>query len=137
EAQGLLLASERGSHKYYKLNKNFPTFTELKSIINKTIGAVEILRKALADIPGTKLALLYGSFPQGQEDAESDIDVFVVSDKKPDVFYTLFPALEKKLGREINFTIYSEKEYLRKRKAGDPFLADILTHKYEILSGQL
>lgn len=137
EDQGLFVAEEKGKQKYYKLNKDFSTFAELKSIVNKTIGAAEILRTVLSGISGIKLALLYGSFAQGREDAESDIDVFIVSDEEPETFYNIIPVLEKKLGREINFTIYSTSEYSRKRKTDDPFLRDIFKNNYEILSGQL
>lgn len=137
EKQGLFVSEEKGKQKFYKLNKHFPTFRELKRIINKTIGAIGVLRAALTNVSGIKLALLYGSFAEGREDAISDIDVFIVSDEEPEVFYNLLPDLEKKLGREINLSIYSTSEYARKRKTDDPFLRDILKNKYEILSGEL
>lgn len=137
EAQGLFVAESRGMLKFYKLNKSFPTFKELKVIINKTVGVASILREALKKISGLELALLFGSFAHGDEDQLSDIDVFIVSDLKQKIFYELASNLEKKLGREINLTIYSKNEFKKKSRAKDPFLMDILKNKHEIIAGKL
>ena len=137
EAQGLFTAESRGKLKFYKLNKSFPTFKELKIIIKKTVGVNSILKEALKKISGLELALLFGSFAHGDEDQASDIDVFIVSDLKQEVFYNLVRGLEKKLNREINLTIYSKNEFKKKRRAKDPFLSDILKNKHEIIAGKL
>lgn len=137
EKQGLFVAESRGKLKFYKLNKSFPTFKELKIIIKKTVGAVSALKEALEKLPGLELALLFGSFAHGDEDQLSDIDVFIVSDLEQKVFYNLVSGLEKKLNREINLTIYSKKEFKNKFRAKDPFLMDILKNKHEVIAGKL
>jgi len=137
KAQGLFISESRGKLKFYKLNKSFPTFKELKIIIKKTVGVVGVLREALEKLPGLELALLFGSFAHGDEDQLSDIDIFIVSDLKQKIFYELVSNHEKKLGREINLTIYSKNEYKKKYRAKDPFLMDILKNKHEIIAGKL
>lgn len=137
ERQGLFTVNQRGTQKLYKLNKSFPMFKELKAIVTKTFGAVGILKKAFGKLPGVDLAVLYGSFARGKEDQASDIDVFIVSDTEPEVLYDAIPGLEKQLGREINFTIYSVKEFKKKRRTEDPFLQNIFRNPHEIIRGSL
>ena len=42
---------------------------------------------------------------------------------------------EKDLGREINPTIYSSEEFLRRRKEGDSFISTVLSDQRIFLKG--
>jgi hypothetical protein len=47
---------------------------------------------------------LYGSFARNQQDAASDVDVLVVGKPKSDTLAEIVQKLERRLGREINYT---------------------------------
>lgn len=137
ESQGLFLIEQKGNQKYYKLNKFHPTFKELKSIIAKTIGTPSVIKEVFGQISGKNLVILYGSVASGKTDNQSDVDVLIVSDKDPEIFYDLIPQLEKRLSREVNITFYSYNEFKRKKRTNDPFLNDIFKNKHEIIFGKL
>ena len=50
ESTGLFLSESKGNLVYYYLNKSYPFFKELKSIIFKTSGAPKMLPKYLRKI---------------------------------------------------------------------------------------
>jgi hypothetical protein len=44
--------------------------------------------------------------------------------------------LEAKLGRSINYTVFDEAEYERRRAEGDPFLSEILKGRRVLFVGR-
>ena len=83
-----------GRQKYFQLNRDYPLFNEVRSIVAKTIGAVPLLAQSLKKIEGIEEAYLYGSFARNQQDTASDIDVLLVGKPKSDA---LAEALSKPL----------------------------------------
>jgi predicted nucleotidyltransferase len=124
---GLVTVTRLGNQKHYQANRAAPVFEELQGIARKMLGAAEVLRKALAlHADRLQAAWLYGSVAKGSGRAESDIDVLIVSDKLTleEVYAALGPA-EKKLGRTVSPTLYTLKEFQRRREAGNPFLRSV------------
>ncbi len=78
EEEGIFLSKFMGKQKYYFLNKNYPLFDELKSIIFKTIGIRGSLEQIVNEIKGIYIAFIYGSFATRKETAFSDIDLCLV-----------------------------------------------------------
>jgi len=74
ETEGLFRSEVNGRQKYFQLNRDYPLFAELRSIVSKTIGAPSLIAQALKKIEGIEEAYLYGSFASNQQDAASDID---------------------------------------------------------------
>ncbi len=113
---GLFEEYLRGNNKYYKLNKDFPFYSELKNIIFKTTGIKGVLEQILKKIKNIKLSFIYGSYAKGIENEKSDIDLMIIG--SPNYTQTLksLKNIEKKLNREIDFIIYNEKEFAKKLK---------------------
>jgi predicted nucleotidyltransferase len=133
---GIFNSALSGKQRYYSLNKQYPLFNELKSVVFKTIGVSGALKEMLASIPGVKKAFIYGSFAQEEEKAESDIDVLLVGNFNEDEFIEKLSPLENKLQREINYTIYSPQEFARKSKKKGSFLNEVLKTKLIFLKGK-
>lgn len=129
EQEGLFISEQRGRQKYFRLNRRYPLYEEVKGIIFKTAGVIGQLRTGLEKLAGIKEAYLYGSFARKQEDVASDIDLLIVGDGHGEQLATTIRKLEKRLGREINYTLLSPKEFQRRRARQDPFLEDIWRHK--------
>ncbi len=129
ERQGVFVSDRRGLQKYFRLNRNYPLYEEVRRIVLKTVGAVGQLRNTLAQIPGVEEAYLYGSFGRNQEDAASDIDVLIVGQPGAEELEEAIRKLERQLHREINYTLLSPAEFRRQRATKDAFLEDIWRHK--------
>jgi predicted nucleotidyltransferase len=126
-AAGLLIVKQVGNQKRYQANKNTPFYSELRGLILKTFGLVDVLREALQPIAKkVHIAFIYGSIAKQEDTANSDIDLMVIGDDLTyaDIFHLLENA-EAQLGRKINPTFYSLSEWSRKNKEGNHFLIKI------------
>jgi predicted nucleotidyltransferase len=135
EREGLFRSEVSGRQKYFRLNREYPLFKEMRSIVAKTVGVVAILRDSLKRIEGINEAYLYGSFARNQQDAASDIDVLVIGRPKADLLAEAAGKLERQLGREINYTVLTPKEFKLRRARRDAFLDNIWHHKRVPLLG--
>jgi predicted nucleotidyltransferase/predicted transcriptional regulator with HTH domain len=138
ENEGVFLSHERGNQKYFLLNKDYPLYKELKSIIFKTIGIKGALEELLKNIKGICSAFIYGSYAKSKERASSDIDLMLLVDKdifseKP--FLEKIHGLKQKLSREINYSYYPLDEWLHRVKKRDSFILNVLTQPKIMLIG--
>src|SRR2546425_12886934 len=78
EREGLFQSEVSGRQKYFQLNREYPLFEEVRSIVAKTIGAVPLIAQSLKKVEGIAEAYLYGSFARKQQEPSSDIDVLVI-----------------------------------------------------------
>jgi len=125
EREGLFRSEVSGRQKYFQLNRDYALFDEVRSIVAKTIGVVPLLAQSFKKIEGIEAAYLYGSFARNQQDAASDIDVLVVGKPKSDALAEAVQKLERRLGREINYTVLSGKELESRRGRKDTFLENV------------
>ncbi len=124
---GILSSERKGRLVYYQANVNSPVFSDLRGLLLKTGGLVEVLSEALKPLEKKlSLVFVYGSMASGQELNDSDVDLMVVGGARPaDLALPLRRAREI-LGREINPTVYTPAEFDLKRKTKGSFLAKVM-----------
>ena len=125
---GLVTVRRQGNQKHYQANSASPVFAELHGLVVKTFGLGDVLRAALLPLaPQIHAAFVYGSFAKAVDTATSDIDLMVVSDTVTfaDVFFALEPA-SRDLGRVVNPTVYTAREFNRRIKDGKAFLTRVM-----------
>jgi predicted nucleotidyltransferase len=121
---------------YYQANTESPVFPDLRGLLLKTAGLVDVLAGALKPLAAKlRLAFVYGSIASGQERSDSDIDLMVIGAVQPaDLALPLRRAREV-LGREINPTAYSSAEFDRRRATNDHFLTRVLAEPRLVVLG--
>lgn len=134
--QGIFVSEKKGNLAYYSLNKDYPLYNELKSIVFKTVGVRGALTQALQRIEGIKIAFIYGSFARHKEDAGSDIDLFIVGDINENALIGKINQMEKTLKREINYSLYSCNDFEKTKNRKDSFTAEVLKNPKEFLIGE-
>lgn len=134
---GIFLSTARGNQKHFSLNKDYPLYKELKSIVFKTIGVEGALKDIVSETEGIKFSFIYGSFAQHKEEALSDIDLFIVGNPNEEELMERIENLEKKLNREINYNIYPSQEFKEKLKNKDVFILNVIKRPKIILKGNL
>ena len=136
---GLAAVSRAGNRKHYRANRESPLFDEICSIVRKTIGLEESIRKALEPLTDRLiLALLFGSVVRGTDTAASDIDLLLVSDDLTlEEIYTALAPVEESLGRRVTPTVYTSAEFEKRRRAKAGFLTRILQGPHIVLAGSL
>lgn len=137
EDEGLYTSTVKGKEKFYSLNKNYPLFSELKTIISKTEGVEGSLKDLVSKYRGISCALIYGSYAKHRENKTSDIDLVLVGKFPHGKFTHDIRNLESKFNREINFTYYSKEEFIAEKKKRGGFLALVLKEKSIILKGKI
>lgn len=123
----ILISEYKANSRFFRLNKTHPLYKELKSIFFKTVGAEGKLKEILKDIKSIKIAFIFGSYAKGKEDSLSDIDLMLVGKPDEDLLIAKISELENKLNREINYHIFSLKDWKKKIQEKDSFIKNILS----------
>ena len=137
EKDGLFTSEFSGKQKYYFLNKRYPLYKELKTIVFKTIGIENNIRNIVSDIKKINYAYIFGSYDGPGFRGDSDIDLCIIgNDINEDFLAAKIDKLEKNIGRDINYHIYTLEDY-KKKLSSSSFLQNIhknnlfLTNNYD------
>ncbi|HEY1208614.1 MAG TPA: nucleotidyltransferase [Terracidiphilus sp.] len=133
---GILRRTVRGHQVYYQADPECPVFADLKGLVVKTAGAVDVLRDALAPLTGQiKVAFIYGSVARFHQRSASDVDLLVIGDVSFGDVVSALATAQKPLGREINPTVYSPAEFRSKLRAHHHFLSSVLRNEKVFVIG--
>jgi predicted nucleotidyltransferase len=128
EQSGLIVSRLIGRQKHYQANPASPLYSELRSIVLKTVGLAEPLRDALKPLSSNiRLAFVYGSVAKATDQSASDIDLMIVSDSL--TYGEVFGALERvtrALGRKVNPTVYTAAEFSKRERTENAFVKRVL-----------
>src|SRR3984957_14124029 len=116
QGSGLVSVERIGNQKHYRANHESPIFEELQSLVVKTVGLSEPIRKMLEPHSDKiKTAFVYGSVAKGTDTARSDVDLMVIGDELD--YSELYAALqnaETQLRRKVSPTFLSSADWRRK-----------------------
>ncbi|MEO9148907.1 MAG: nucleotidyltransferase domain-containing protein [Burkholderiaceae bacterium] len=139
DAGGLVVAEQVGNLRRRRANERSPVYTELVSLVRKTVGVVPALREALRPLRKLiELALVFGSVAKQTDGARSDLDLLVVSDTVGvgEILPLVLDA-EVALGRKVNPTCYTSSEFERRRSDPDSFVNRVLAQPTLVLWGEV
>jgi predicted nucleotidyltransferase len=124
---GLLRRSVQGRQVYFQANRESPIFPDLQALFLKTAGLADVLREALAPLTDHVLvAFVFGSAARQQLRADSDIDLLVVGDVPFGRVASALAEAQKRLGRDVNPTVYPPGEFRAKIRGKHHFLTTVL-----------
>ncbi len=135
EKEGIVASEYKANARYFRVNKKYPLYKELKSIVFKTVGVAGTIEESLRKLGNVKYAFIYGSYAKAKENYLSDIDLIVIGNCQEDMLIKKLDALEELLKREINFKMYKADDFRQEITQGDPFLGNILKDKKIMLIG--
>jgi predicted nucleotidyltransferase len=125
EKAGLLQSETLGGRKIFTLNSQFPIIPELRNILLKTVGAGDLVRECLRDLEGIEVAFIFGSFAEGEPDAESDLDIMLIGDLEIAQITPLITKMEERLARNVNYVLLAKDEWKSRLEDGDPFTTNV------------
>jgi predicted nucleotidyltransferase len=135
---GIIIAVQDGNRTYYRANESCPFFPELSGLMRKTGGLADALRRALAPVSkNVVFAFIYGSQAAGTATARSDVDLLVVGDVDDIMLHRAVSKAEDALGRTVNYTLLSRREFNRRRREKGGFLARVLASERIALIGEM
>ena len=131
---GLVTRKTLGTHTLYSANDASPVFSEMRSLVAKTVGIHDVLLAALRPLERKiNLAFVYGSVARSRESYQSDIDLMIVGRVRFEDVIERMADAQKTLNREINPTIYTVNEYRSKVRGN--FLKTVLGEKKLFIVG--
>lgn len=136
EKIGLLKSSMTGNQRMYELNNKFQLFEEMKNIFLKTVGVGDLIREKLAGIKNIELAFIYGSFAKGDTRPDSDMDIMIVGNASDMKISGKISEIEKRIKREINYSLYTKTEIKNRRNKKDNFIATVFGGPRVVLIGE-
>jgi predicted nucleotidyltransferase len=128
EGSGLIVAQRIGNQKHYQANTASPLYSELRSIVLKTVGLTEPLRDALKPLSSyVRAAFVFGSVAKATDQSASDIDLMIISDRL--TYGEVFGVLEsvtRTVGRKVNPTLYTAAEFSKRAQTENAFVTRVL-----------
>jgi DNA-binding transcriptional ArsR family regulator len=130
-----LVESQRdGNRLYYRANKGHPLYADIRNIVLKTSGMVDILREVL-DKEGVKIAYVFGSMASNQEGATSDVDLMVIGDVGLRTLSGWLSGVSEQIGREINPHVMNRAEFRKRKQSRDHFITRVLESEKLFIKG--
>lgn len=123
---GLLKSEERGNRLYYQLNNRYLYYQELMQMVAKSSGLGRKIRKKRRKLGKLKFVMFSGKFISKQESSRDEVDILIIGDVVLPELQALIQKEEEKIGREINYAVFSEEEFEFRKTRRDPFIMEVL-----------
>jgi DNA-binding transcriptional ArsR family regulator len=130
----LLISRKSGNRTYYRANESSPLYSEIRSLVMKTSGLVDVLKNKLQD-NRIMAAFVFCSVASGSANAESDIDLMVIGRLGLRTFSGLTTGLSDTLGREINPHLLSPEEFQKRIAGREHFISSVLNSQKLFIIG--
>jgi predicted nucleotidyltransferase len=139
EKTNILTSIQKGKNKEYSLNLgNYLTLYYI--VLAEDFVTIEYLdrnfevKKLVSETTDKlgKIAMLFGSFAKGNMTQESDIDILIIDDKKPNL--SVFKEVGSLLSREISIKCMSEEQFSNGLANKDPLTLEVAVN-HIILKG--
>ena len=135
EKTGMLASEGRANRRYYSVKGDYIFYTELLSIVNKSVGLGGAIITNRAKLGKIKYAMLSSSFVKGKPYTQNEVDLFVVGTIVLPELGAIIREEEARREREINFTPMTEEEFAFRKNRRDPFIMSILAKPRVMLLG--
>ncbi len=123
---GLLKSEQRGNRLYYFLNKRYLYYDELLQMVVKSTGLGKKIRKFRRKLGNISYVMFSGQFVKRFPPRQGEVDILIIGEVVLQEVNALIKEEEKRLGKEINYAVFSEEEFEFRKTRRDPFIMDVL-----------
>jgi predicted nucleotidyltransferase len=133
---GILRRRRDGNRVYFQADSDCPIYPELRQILIKTAGLADVLRGVLAPFRDRiRVAFVHGSVARGDEAAGSDVDLMVIGGVGLADLARPLREASRRLGRDVNPTVYAPEEFAEKAHAGHHFVSKVIARQKLFVAG--
>ncbi|HEU4882636.1 MAG TPA: nucleotidyltransferase domain-containing protein [Longimicrobium sp.] len=126
ESLGVVRRRHEGRLVRYELVESNPRWRALRTLIRELADPVDVVRNALADVPGIAAAFVFGSFARGDTREDSDVDVFIIDEGIPEERLARRTIeAEILLGREVSVVQMTRDELAQRIESGSSFIENV------------
>jgi predicted nucleotidyltransferase len=119
---------------YYSANTDHPLYIDIRNMVIKTSGLVDVLRDSLSD-RRIFCCFVYGSIASHEAKGSSDVDLIVIGNLGLRALTKLLTGVSEKIGREINPHVLTKKEFRDRIKKKDHFISSVMNSPKLLISG--
>lgn len=132
---GLLKSEQRGNRLYYFLNTKYLYFQEFQQIVAKNSFLGKKIRRYRRKLGSLTYVMFSGKFVRGLRPGKDDVDCLIVGDVVLPELESLIKAEQTRIGREINYAVFSDEEFEFRKTRRDPFIMEILYNSRVMIIG--
>jgi len=110
ERTGLLRSRRVGNLRLWRMDADHPLYASVRDLVVRTRGIPTRLAQILKRDPGIAFAFLFGSYVSAQDDASSDVDLFVVGRADWKILERAVTAASNEIGRELRPVVWSLRD---------------------------
>ncbi|MFA5247106.1 MAG: nucleotidyltransferase domain-containing protein [Candidatus Micrarchaeia archaeon] len=132
---GVLEERKSGQQRFFYPTKDNSIATELFALVRKDAVPV-ILANALSKVRGIQKCFVYGSVAKAQDTARSDVDVMIIGSPDSVALAKAVAAAEKTLGRQVNASVFSQKEYSERLGKKNAFIMRVESEPKLLVIGE-
>ena len=103
-----------------------PLYPDIRSLVLKTIGLVDILKDASGEDSNINIAFVFGSIARHEETAGSDVDLMVIGKLGLRKLTGMLSRVSGQIGREINPHVLSVNEFIKRKANREHFITQVL-----------
>jgi hypothetical protein len=137
---GIIKSDTADNKLYYEVEQRYEHYVPLRAIFgdNKDTDSVVSQPKQstldwqgkLDEVGGVRLAIMAGVFVPG---SASKLDLLLVGNPAPAKVKTFIKTLEKKEGRELNYSVLAYDEFYYRLSIRDKFITELTSSKHVVL----
>ncbi len=137
---GIVKSEEADNKLYYEVDQRYEYYVPLRAIFSDDKDTETAIREPkqstldwqtkLDEVGGVKLAVMSGVFVAG---SASKLDLLLVGNPAPAKIKAFIKALEKKEGREINYSVLAYDEFYYRLSIRDKFITELTSSKHVVL----
>jgi len=132
----LLRKRQSGNRIYYSVNTSSMFFPELLSLVAKEEGLGADIIKNQKKLNITQFAVLSRAYLRGRKSTALDVDLFIVGNAvNMPVLQEVIKRHETVSGKEINYTVMPEEEFIYRKRKNDSFISKLLSQSRTMLIG--
>ncbi len=133
--ENLLIKEKRLNKIFYSLNKNYLFFDEFMRIFVKQSALGNLIYSNLAKIGKVNFIALSYKYVKKMAINEDEVYLLCVGILVVPELTAIIAQAEKEFGREINYTVMTEEEFVFRKKNNDPFIWRFLKQPKIMLIG--
>lgn len=124
---GILEMDSSSKRKFFRPNRREPYFEDLRRLIEKTGGIVDVVDRSLKPFDTEiAFAMIYGSVASSTEHTSSDVDLLLVTELGLSALSQSLKSAETLINREINTFKMSKIEVFEKVRSNSHFIETII-----------
>lgn len=137
---GIIKSDTADNKLYYEVDQRYEHYVPLRAIFGDDKEASSVVKAPkqstldwqarLDELGGVKLAIMAGVFVAG---SASKVDLLLVGNPAPTKTKTFIKTLEKKEGRELNYSVVSYDEFYYRMSIRDKFITELMSSKHVVL----